>query len=248
MKHYRSVTCILTIVITALVAASVHADDFFLAARQQYAAGNFAKAAETYEELVESGHGNAAAFYNLGNSYFQLHDFGRAILNYERALTLEPNHPEARTNLSVAEEEAHALELPPDWRDSVLHFARPNQYAVAGAAVFWIGAFLLAALVGAGRRRRLVLLGGLFCMSLCFLLAFVVYSLETGPRGGSMAIVAKGPTEARLATADTAANVLTLPAGSEIKIEERRGDWAYALLPNGMHGWVPLRQIDFVRL
>ena len=54
--------------------------------------------------------------------------------------------------------------------------------------------------------------------------------------------------QARLATADTAANVLTLPAGSELMIEQKRGEWAYAFLPNGTRGWVPLNQIDPVRL
>ena len=93
-----------------------------------------------------------------------------------------------------------------------------------------------------------MLIAGLILLIVSGSLAFLVYSVETGPRGGNLAIVANGETQARLATADTAANVLTLPAGSEIKIEEKRGEWAYALLPNGMHGWVPLREIEFVRI
>jgi tetratricopeptide (TPR) repeat protein len=231
-----------------LLAVSVRGEDSFAAANQQYASANYKQAAEQYEDLIKKGRGNAPVFYNLGNACFQLHDFGHAILNYERALALEPNHPEAQTNLSVARDEAHALELQPDWRDQAQRFARPNQYAFAACACFWIGVLMVAAAVGAPTPRRNLPIAGVVLLLVSGSLAFLAYSLETGPRGGSLAIVANGETQARLATADTAANVLTLPAGSEIKIEEKRGEWAYALLPNGMHGWVPMRQIVFVRI
>jgi tetratricopeptide (TPR) repeat protein len=235
---------VLTFCGTLLLVVSVRGQDLFSAANQQYAAANYKQAAEQYEDLVGKDQGNTPIFYNLGNTYFKLHDFGRAILNYERALALEPNHPEARTNLSIAREEAHALELQPDWRDQVQRFARPNQYTFAACGAFWIGALMVVA----STRRRGLMIPGIALLIVSGSLAFLVYSLETGPRGGNLAIVANGETQARLATADTAANVLTLPAGSEIKIEERRGEWAYALLPNGMHGWVQLRQLGFVRI
>jgi len=235
---------LLTFFAISLLVVAVRGQDLSSAANQQYAAANYKQATEQYEDLVGKGHGNAPIFYNLGNAYFQLHDFGRAILNYERALALEPNHPEARTNLSIAREEAHALELQPDWRDQAQRFARPNQYTFAACGAFWIGALIVAATT----RRRGLLIAGIALLIVSGSLAFLVYSLENGPRGGNLAIVANGETQARLATTDTAANVLTLPAGSEIKIEEKRGEWAYALLPNGMHGWVQLRQIAFVRV
>ena len=50
-------------------------------------------------------------FYDLGNAYYRLGNFGKAILNYERALALEPRHPEAQANLRLASDEARALEL-----------------------------------------------------------------------------------------------------------------------------------------
>jgi hypothetical protein len=54
--------------------------------------------------------------------------------------------------------------------------------------------------------------------------------------------------EARLATADNANRVLTLPAGSEIKIVSQRGDWIYAALPNNLRGWMPANSAEQVRL
>src|SRR5437016_13598587 len=71
----------------------------FAKANQEYAGGAFKAAIDDYEELVRSGQDTPNLFYNLGNADVRKTDFGRAILNYERALALDPHHPEADANL-----------------------------------------------------------------------------------------------------------------------------------------------------
>jgi hypothetical protein len=74
------------------------------------------------------------------------------------------------------------------------------------------------------------------------------YQLGHGKNGRGLAIVTGENVEARLATADNANRVLTLPAGSEIKIVSQRGDWIYAALPNNLRGWMPANSAEQVRL
>ena len=38
----------------------------------------------------------------MGNSYYKADDIARAILNYERALLLEPGNADIRANLEIA--------------------------------------------------------------------------------------------------------------------------------------------------
>jgi tetratricopeptide (TPR) repeat protein len=45
---------------------------------------------------------NGKLYYNIGNTYFKMHDLGRAILNYRRAEVLLPNDPNLRQNLAYA--------------------------------------------------------------------------------------------------------------------------------------------------
>ena len=42
--------------------------------------------------MVDSGERSAIFFYDLGNAYFCHGDFGRAILNYDRALRSDPHY------------------------------------------------------------------------------------------------------------------------------------------------------------
>src|ERR1700674_3033017 len=69
------------------------------AANQAYQNGKYEEAKVDYLQLVHAGQFSADLFYNLGNVWFKLGDQGRAILNYERALLLNPRLEEAGVNL-----------------------------------------------------------------------------------------------------------------------------------------------------
>ncbi len=234
----------------ALATSSVlgQADIEFAKANQEYAQGHFKEAISGYETLVRAGQWSANVFYDLGNAYFRTGDFGRAILNYERALALEPHHPEATANLQIARDEAHALELQPGRLERYLQFASVNQYSITAAVSFWIAAFCLVALIFKRRRSRatLTLLLVMLLISAGGIVA--TWQLERGSEGSALAVVTGKDVQARLATADTANSVLALPPGSEVKILSTRGDWTYAALPNNLRGWIPAKNTERVRL
>ena len=116
----------------------------FTKANEEYAQGHFTEAISGYEALVRAGQWSANLFYDLGNAYFRTGEFGRAILNYERALALERHHPEAAANLQIVRDEARALELQQSWRERYVQIASVNQYCIAGAIAFWLAAFAIA--------------------------------------------------------------------------------------------------------
>lgn len=64
-----------------------------------YAADDFAGAAALYQEMMKSEGTSAALYYNLGNCYYRLGKPGLAIVNYERALRLDPSDASAKENL-----------------------------------------------------------------------------------------------------------------------------------------------------
>src|SRR5438128_5065565 len=242
--------CFIAILCSAVSAASsfAQADGDFTKANQEYAQGHFAEAISGYEALVRAGQWSANLFYDLGNAYFRVGDFGRAVLNYERALALERHHPEATANLQIARDEAHALELQQSWPERHLQFATVNQYSVTAAVAFWVAAFCLAALIFTPRRSA-AMISLLLVMLLVFAGAiFAIWQGERGSKGNALAIVTGKDVQARLATADTANAVLALPPGSEVKILSTRGDWTYVALPNNLRGWIPAKNAERVRL
>jgi tetratricopeptide (TPR) repeat protein len=223
-------------------------DPTFARANQAYGEGRFQEAVEGYQSLVESGRRHAHLFYNLGNSWFRQGDFGKAILNYERALALDPNHPEASANLRLARDEARALELRKDGIERYAAMATQTQYTVAAAIAFWVVLFGLTGLYFSQRRSagRMAVVG--LAVIVCALASLGLNTLEKGAHGRALAIVTGKDIEARFATADNARSILTLPPGSEIKVLSERGEWVYAALPNDQRGWIPGRAVERVRL
>jgi tetratricopeptide (TPR) repeat protein len=216
-------------------------DDMFAKANTAFAAGQFKSAIQQYQAVVQSGEWSANLFYDLGNAYFRDSDFGRAILNYERALQLDRNHPEADANLRIARDQTHALELVQSPLKKYLSFASAKSFTILAAISFW-GTIILLIL----RRRKVVwTLVGLLLTAGCGLAA---YKLENGTHAQDIAVVVGDHVEARVATADSAKSVLTLPPGSEVVILQERGDWSYAALPNDQRGWISTKAVEKVRL
>jgi tetratricopeptide (TPR) repeat protein len=220
----------------------------FAKATQDYSEGHFQEAVDGYQNLVSTGQRNANLFYNLGNAWFRLGNFGEAILNYERALALDPHHPEAAANLRLVRDEARALELKRGWLDRYVEAGTSAQYSIAASIAFWFVVFCGARLFFS--RRRSAALVSLIVLSIAVFAGavFALYSLETGRKGKALAIVTGKKIEARLATADNASSVLALPPGSEIQILSQRGDWLYAALPNDLRGWIPANGAQLVRM
>jgi tetratricopeptide (TPR) repeat protein len=244
----KALTCCIAFLAFWAGSSSAQPDPDFTKANQEYAQGHFKEAISGYEALIRAGQLSATLFYDLGNSYFRIGDFGRAILNYERALALERHHPEATANLQIARDEARALELQQSWPERYLRFASVNQYSIAAAIAFWLAAFAIVMLIFARRRSATLIATSIFCLLMSAAASFAVYTLEGGTIGSALAIVTGKNVQARLATADTANSVLALPPGSEVKILSTRGDWIYAELPNTLRGWIPAKNAEQVRL
>jgi tetratricopeptide (TPR) repeat protein len=232
--------------ISLLASATVRADSAtdFARANAEYAAQHYQAAIDGYEALVRAGQRNSALFYNLGNAWYRRGDQARTILNYERALALDPEHAEAKANVQLVRDQARALELVPQGAERFLSAIGPGTYLWLAVAAFWIGLFALAMLLFRRSAAKTVVMVGSFI--LCGCAAYALYVLENS--GRSRAIVLNKSIEARLATADNANSILALPPGSEVKLLSTRGDWSYAALPNNLRGWIPAKSVELVRL
>ncbi len=220
----------------------------FAKANEDYSEGHFLEAVDGYQNLVKTGQWSANLFYDLGNAWFRLGNFGEAILNYERTLALDPHHPEAAANLALVRDAARALELKRDRLERYIDAGTSTQYSIVASIAFWLGLFGAAHLFFLRRRSAAAVSLIIFSTVVFAGAVFALYLLETGSKGTALAIVTGKNIEARLATADNASSVLALPPGSEVKILSRRGDWLYAALPNDLRGWIPASGAQPVRM
>jgi len=215
-------------------------------AGHDYDAGKFAEARQAYDSVVDAGNYSANLFYDLGNTWFRLGDPGRAILNYERALALEPGHPEALANLAFVREQTGAQIGRRRWLDYVTAPFDITGFTLAAAVAAWVIVFAIAAMwIGARPNRPLlwtVVLAGFL------VLGCAGAGIARFERDKSLAIVTDKQAEARLEPLDNSGVAETLPSGSRVKILSDRGPWLYCSLPDDARGWVPSKSVEKVRL
>lgn len=218
----------------------------FDAGNKAYDEGKYVEARQHYSAQVERGEWTANLFYNLGNANERIGAPGLAILNYERALALQPRHHEARANLKYLREQSLSKMPMPTWRDQVFGVLNFDGWVIAATAAIWLA--MMVVVLSITRRQKLGA-SGVFWVVLLVSVAggAAVGALQSAGELDAGVVVAK-QAEARMAPAERAALADLLPVGSRVRVLAVRGDWTYCELPSGGRGWVPSSSVERVRL
>jgi len=128
-----------------LLAGQARADSLqeeFGEADAAYSMKKYDQAIAGYERIIKTHGYSPAVLYNLGNSYFHTDQWGKAILNYERALLLSPDDPDIKANLQAAQQRAGIETAEPKWWQQVLDWMTPNQWAWLATTLLFLWAAL----------------------------------------------------------------------------------------------------------
>ena len=74
----------------------------FEKANYYYNEARYDTAVIIYESILNDGYVSAPLLYNIGNAYFKMREYPMAILNYEKALKIEPDNNDIKQNLAIA--------------------------------------------------------------------------------------------------------------------------------------------------
>ena len=102
---------------------------------------------------------SAGLYYNLAMAEQKSGQRAEAALSLRRTLTLDPRMVDARIALSEIERSQGDALAPPNWREIVAEHAPIKTLLIVGAAVAWLGAFLLLFAIFARAGRMLPLAG-----------------------------------------------------------------------------------------
>lgn len=223
-------------------ASSVFASEFDQA-NQQFKAGDFAGAAAAYEKIIAAEGPRASVYYNLGNSYQQLKQYGPAILAYERARLLTPRDPDLLANLALARKAATAFEesgLHP-WLDVVVNRLSRNEWSwlLAGSALY-MG--LLSVVAGAVKLPRRGVLVSTGVVGLLIAAASTALYLRRGESVRGI-VLSEGAT-VRLSPFEKAESLGTPGQGGSVRLSAKSGDFQYIEVPGAsLKGWLASKDV-----
>lgn len=187
----------------------------------------------TASDCVRATPGSFAA---AGNIAWRAQDKGAAVLNWERALTLDPDQSAARAGLALARESG--LKSPEPSPVERYASALPARSWLAAATVaFWTAAtLLLLAYVFPGLRRRATYVGAGCAVSITLLSIPGIVGKITESR---RAVILKSDTVMRLTpTSRGESTGVRISAGDCVRITNRENGFRRVTTSDGAEGWV----------
>lgn len=244
----KRLLCILILLIPAVAFGSESSKAFYDGIAH-YEKGSYDDALESFLSISRQGIENGKLAYNLGNTYMQKGDLGRAVLWYDRAHRLMPGDPDLTFNrnqaLSQVKDRQEETENPVV---SVLFFWKQGlslktlqQLAVGFGALFW-GLLALAILLRKTPLKTAAAVSGVLFLLLASTALWDTVSDARIQRG----VVLPQAVSVRSGLSDTATELFVLHAGSRVTVEQERSGWVRIAFAQGKIGWVKKESVGVI--
>ncbi|PJA07442.1 MAG: hypothetical protein COX70_06595 [Flavobacteriales bacterium CG_4_10_14_0_2_um_filter_32_8] len=253
MKWNEAISSIKLLIIFLLFSTASFAavSEDFTIANKLYSEKKYEEAIKQYESIITADNQSTDIYYNLGNAYYKTNNIPSAILNYERALKLQPDNEDALFNLAMVNkltvdkiDRLPELFIENSWSNLITSRTVDNwAYSCIGllflSLLFFVG-YLITRIVIIKKTNFYagVLFFGLSMF--CFLLAFQHNKII---KESSEAIIFISTTTIQSEPNENSEKLFTLHEGTKVKLLEESNAWSKIKLPNGNVGWIASKEI-----
>lgn len=248
MKNIISLLFVFLFSATSLVAQESAVKE----AEAAYVAEDYIKAIDVYENILKTYGASPEIYYNLGNAYFKSGKIAASILNYERALLLNPGDADVRFNLEMAKQKTVDRIEPlgqfflVKWFDGICNLFSVNTWGALGIVCFilLIACLFLFFFSKWLRLKKIGFYAGL-CMLCIVVLANVFASKQKYSLLNRNSAIVFTPTVTVKSSPDTSGtDLFVIHEGTKVFIRSTLGNWSEIELEDGHVGWMPSKDIE----
>jgi tetratricopeptide (TPR) repeat protein len=243
---------IYTIMFAALsLAVSAQTDK--IAADSAYVKGDYKAAIEIYESLAANNGESADVYYNLGNAYYKSENIAKAVLNYERALLLNPDDEDIRFNLELARSKTVDKVAPEykfflmEWLESIINLLSISAWSILAVVSFVVMLltlllFLFGKSVSTKKTGFIIALFSLFITIFANLSALHRYHYLTERND---AVIMEPSVTAKSTPSNSGTELFVIHEGRKVKIsDDSMREWTEIELEDGNKGWIPSSSLE----
>jgi len=223
-------------------------------ANQAYTENRYEEAISLYEEVISKSGKSPIIYYNLGNSYYRLNKIAPAILNYERALLLDPANEDIRFNLEIAKlktvdkiESVDKFFLV-GWYDGIQDSFSTNQWsyiAIFSFITLIVCLFLFFFTRRAGFKKIGFFLGSIMLV-VCIFANIFAHRQEKELSDKNTAIIFSATTTIKSSPAASGTDSFILHEGTKVSITDKVGEWSEIQTADGYKGWILSEEIEII--
>lgn len=222
-------------------------DQEFAKANLYYNESKYDTALVIYQQIIDEGFVSAPLLYNIGNTYFKLRIYPMAILNYEKALKLEPNNEEIKQNLAIANalitdkiEPMPVFFLTKWWRNTG-NMLSANGWAKTSLYLFGILLLLLFLYLTSRTKglRKATFFTGIVVI-LLFVSSIIFASQKHNYLNEHNEAIVMSPTiTVKSSPSSSGVDLFVLHEGSKVEILDKTESWDKIKIADGNVGWLP---------
>lgn len=250
---------IASLCLIATASVNAHALSTIAQADSAYMNDDFALAAQLYEQANDELGTSAERYFNTGNAYYKAGRPGKAIVNYERALRLDPSNKDIAENLQFVNDRIEdKMETPSfvnDKMDSLNNSISSNAWAWTGFALFLltlagVGCYFFASSVPL---RKIGFFGAGITLLLCIGVCIMAWRSMSRATANDDAIVISPSVQ--LSTKprtpkDRTEEAFRLHEGAKVKVIKSLstdyGTWYEVTFNDENRAWLPGSDIEII--
>lgn len=223
-----------------------------------YRNNDFEESIELYKEEIKNEklqhRESAHLYYNLGNAYFRNNQIAKAIVNYERALLLDPGDSDIRHNLrftrthiedKIDNSEAFIIN---QWMRNFQNLFSANTWATI-AIVLFILLIVLAGIYMISVRlliRKLAFYSGIALLSLTIIANVFAFRQKNKIINRTTGIVMSASVSIFTSPDIHSQELFRLHEGAKVKIKREENSWFEITIANGSVGWLRKKDIEII--
>ncbi len=215
----------------------------------------YEEAAEHYESLIANSGVSPELYYNLGNCYYKLADIPHAILNYERALLLDPGDVDIRENLALVRGKTVDKVTPASemffvlWWHNLVHTMSISGWmymAVSSFLLMLVGIFLYM-FVSRLVVRKIGVYGAFVLFFVVVVSNFSACSQRRQLSERNSAIIISPVVSVKSSPSESSTDLFLIHEGSKVEIlDSSVKGWREVKFEEGKIGWLPTESMEII--
>lgn len=221
-------------------------------ANSAYSKGDYSKASKLYENIISNGEEAPEVYFNLGNAYYKTSNIAFAILNYERALKLEPDNEDFSFNLKLANQKTEdKIDAAPQlflsqWKNGLVDLMTEKGWSQLCILLICISLLLFAIYITIQQRglKQFGFFGGTTLVILSIITFFIAQHKYSITKNNSEAIITSPSITVTGSPNEKGTKLFILHEGTKVNITQEDVSWAEIKIANGNTGWIKRSELQ----
>lgn len=219
-----------------------------------YAAGNFNEALQSWIDIYNTGYRSANLDYNIGNAYFKLGEIPNAILFYERAYMLKPADENINYNLGIAKSMTvdRFNEIPElffiKWFNFISLILHGNTWSLISIISFVLCLAFLSLYIYSSNYKHKVAGFWIAIILLVISISSISFSWQnrTLVNDSHKGIISIPQVSGKSSPDSSGTDLFVIHEGTKVSIGEKVSDWYEITLSDGNKGWIPANSLNII--